>query len=234
VQAIQDRTDWGVLQAALTKNRRVLIRDFFEPQVADALHRTLIAQDWSLVYRENSADQRVRGAELRQMGTTGRAQLSERIIREAQRDFQFAFLSHDMAHAEASGQSDLLTRFFRWMNSEEFFQPIRQLAGIPTINRLYAQGTGYSAGHFLLVHDDEVPVENRRVAYVINLTRDWRPDWGGLLHFCDENRNIVETFYPHFNSLSVFLVPQDHFVSYVPPYAKGERYAITGWLIESS
>jgi Rps23 Pro-64 3,4-dihydroxylase Tpa1-like proline 4-hydroxylase len=73
--------------------------------------------------------------------------------------------------------------------------------------------------------------ENRRFAYVINLTRSWRPDWGGLLHFCDEDCNVSETYYPHFNSMSLFAVPQDHFVSFVPPYAQGERLAVTGWLI---
>lgn len=234
VQAIKTRSDWGSHRLALSAHRRTLIRDFFEPHVADALYRALVAQDWSLVYRENRADQKVRGAELRQMGVVGRADLSQRIVKEAERDFQFAFLSHDMAQAEESGQTDLLTRFLRWMNSEEFFQPMRELTGISAINRLYAQGTGYGPGHFLMVHDDEVPVENRRAAYVINLTQSWRPDWGALLHFCDPSGNVVDTFYPHFNSLSIFLVPQDHFVSYVPPYAKGERYAITGWLIESS
>jgi Rps23 Pro-64 3,4-dihydroxylase Tpa1-like proline 4-hydroxylase len=81
------------------------------------------------------------------------------------------------------------------------------------------------------MHSDETAVERRRIAYVINLTRGWRPDWGGLLHFADDEGNVVDTFFPHFNSLSLFTVPQNHFVSYVAPYAQGKRSAVTGWLI---
>jgi Rps23 Pro-64 3,4-dihydroxylase Tpa1-like proline 4-hydroxylase len=78
-------------------------------------------------------------------------------------------------------------------------------------------------------HDDLHSEEGRLVAYVINLTPAWNADFGGMLHFIGDDGSVEETFYPWFNSLSLFRVPQLHFVSYVPPYVTADRYGITGW-----
>ncbi|MGH8398608.1 MAG: 2OG-Fe(II) oxygenase family protein, partial [Gammaproteobacteria bacterium] len=64
---------------------------------------------------------------------------------------------------------------------------------------------------------------------VLNLTKDWQADWGGLLQFLGEDGKVVDTFFPSFNSLMLFQVPMWHHVSYVTPFAGHGRYAITGW-----
>jgi Rps23 Pro-64 3,4-dihydroxylase Tpa1-like proline 4-hydroxylase len=64
----------------------------------------------------------------------------------------------------------------------------------------------------------------------LNLTKDWRADWGGLLHFVNDNNVIEEVQVPSFNTLALFKVPTRHFVSYVSDYATAKRYAVTGWL----
>ena len=88
---------------------------------------------------------------------------------------------------------------------------------------------GYRPGQFLRMHDDKSHDEDRAFAYVINLGRNWEADWGGLLQFVDDRQNVVETFTPHWNSLSLFRVPQAHQVSQVAPWAGDHRYSITGW-----
>jgi Rps23 Pro-64 3,4-dihydroxylase Tpa1-like proline 4-hydroxylase len=70
----------------------------------------------------------------------------------------------------------------------------------------------------------------RRAAYVLNLTPEWRPDWGGLLQFYDAMGNVSRAFTPGFNVLNIFRVPQPHSVSWVTPLAAAPRYAVTGWL----
>lgn len=225
--------DPAAIRDTLTRRRRVLIRDFFEAPVVEALANALAAVDWSLLYRDETGDRRLSGEELRALSTERRTQISAGINDLAGRTYQFSFYSHPIVHTAQRGESDLLSRFVRWMADEEFLSVMRNISGLQDIDRVYAQGTLYARGSFLNVHNDEVEVENRRLAYVINLTPRWRPDWGGLLHFDDGEGNVVETFFPHFNSLSLFLVPQNHFVSYVAPYAQAERLAITGWLIAS-
>ena len=221
------------IRDTLAARGRAQVRDFFEPRVADALHQALRSVDWDLSYRDESGDALLSAAQLRQLDDIQRGALSDSIHGVAARGFQFSFLSHSLVQAALAGRSDLLARFVRWMADDEFLAYMRHLTGVEGLNRLYAQATYYAPGSFLRVHDDRVDAEDRRIAYVINLARDWRADWGGLLHFCDERMDVVDTFVPHFNSLSLFMVPQNHFVSYVAPFAQGERQAITGWLIRA-
>ena len=66
------------------------------------------------------------------------------------------------------------------------------------------------------------------------LSKFWKPQYGGILHFLDEERkNIIDSYVPDFNNLILFEVPEDHdrphFVSHITPNIKHSRYAITGW-----
>lgn len=223
--------DFAAIAERLQRDGRALVRDFFAPEVVDALDRALRAIDWQLVYRDLNGDRRLTGEQLRALTPQQRMQLTEGILQVARQDFQFSFLSESLVAAVQQGREDLLARFMRWMAGEEFLSHMRRVSGDERINGVYAQATMYSRGNFLTTHDDHVDREDRRMAYVINLTRHWRPDWGGLLHFSAEDGTVLDTFFPHFNSLSLFKVPQRHFVSYVAPFAMAERQAITGWLI---
>lgn len=230
-QYINPHLDLPTLSQTLRSQGRVLIRDFFVPAVADALARAVQGIDWQLSFRDTAGDRTLDGEQLRALTPPQKMQLSEGIHAIASTGFQFSFFSDSLVASVQQGQTDLLSRFMLWMAGEDFLGPMRELSGDPQLKAVYAQATMYTRGNFLTTHDDHVDREDRRLAYVINLTRQWRPDWGGLLHFTAEDGTVLDTFYPHFNSLSLFVVPQRHFVSYVPPFANGERQAVTGWLI---
>ena len=228
---INTRLDRDAIRETIARNGRVQIRDFFEPHVVEALAGALDGIDWRILYRDETGDRKLAAEELSALTPDAKAGLTSGIHHLAEREFQFLFHSHSMVDNAKRGEADILTRFVRWMADEEFLSVMRSLSGMPDINRVYAQATLYTRGSFLLLHTDETAAERRRIAYVINLTRRWSPDWGGLLHFADDDGNVTDTFFPHFNSLSLFTVPQKHFVSYVAPYAQGMRSAVTGWLI---
>jgi Rps23 Pro-64 3,4-dihydroxylase Tpa1-like proline 4-hydroxylase len=72
--------------------------------------------------------------------------------------------------------------------------------------------------------------KNRVAAFVINLSKNWRTDWGGALHILNKDLEIEQSFVPSFNEINVFKVPVEHLVGYVSPFATGQRLSITGWL----
>jgi Rps23 Pro-64 3,4-dihydroxylase Tpa1-like proline 4-hydroxylase len=117
-----------------------------------------------------------------------------------------------------------------FLNSEPFLNFVRALTGDERPAFCDAQATRYRAGHFLTAHDDTSAGKQRLCAYVFNFTRHWRPDWGGLLQFYDRHGNVEAGYTPAFNALNLFAVPKLHAVSYVAPYAPGERLSITGWV----
>jgi Rps23 Pro-64 3,4-dihydroxylase Tpa1-like proline 4-hydroxylase len=90
----------------------------------------------------------------------------------------------------------------------------------------------YKTGHFLSPHSDK---NNGKIGFVINLSRNWKPHYGGNLHIMDKSReNVIYTFTPSFNNLIFFEIPPEngipHFVSHVSPSIKNMRFAVTGWL----
>jgi len=88
----------------------------------------------------------------------------------------------------------------------------------------------YQSGDHSLPHTDAVSSaagENRQVAYVWHLAKEWQPEWGGALFWCPRSAYVP----PQFNSLILFNVGDDsaHFVTTVSPDAQGKRLAINGW-----
>ncbi len=121
------------------------------------------------------------------------------------------------------------------LNSDEFKKMLSEITGleITQLNTMFL--SKYKSGHFLSPHSDK---GNGKIAFVMNLTKGWQPQYGGNLHFLSEDRTkIVETWTPAFNNMVVFFVPPDkeeffglpHFVGHVAPGLKISRYAITGW-----
>jgi Rps23 Pro-64 3,4-dihydroxylase Tpa1-like proline 4-hydroxylase len=126
----------------------------------------------------------------------------------------------------------LLRQLVDVFHYEPILDFIRQLTGDPAIARVRIQATRYRAGHFLRRHDDTgYDDQHRRFAFVFNLSRGWQADWGGLLQFLGADGRVVDTFVPHYNSLSLFKVPQLHCVSQVAAWAEAPRYALTGWFM---
>ncbi len=130
---------------------------------------------------------------------------------------------------EAGNCEEALENFLNFINSDSVLSAIRRITGLENVDYADAQATRYEPGHFLTSHDDQVPDKNRLAAFVFNLTTEWLPDWGGNLMFYDDSNRVSDVFVPTFNSLSLFLVGNQHAVSVVSPFARRPRMAITGW-----
>lgn len=154
------------------------------------------------------------------------------ILRYAQlNDFQY-FYEFIRLLGEDSSAPGVLDAISRDWESESLLQTLRTVVDNDDIAQIDAQLTRYKPGHFLKHHSDEgyQSAQQRKVAYVMSLSKDWQPDWGGLLHFQNADGKIIESLTPEFNSLTLFKVPTAHFVSQVTNYCPASRYSMTGWL----
>jgi SM-20-related protein len=219
-------------QAIFRGRGRLQIHDVLQRRAADLLVECL--QDevpWTLAMRRDGKSMAMPLAEYQALDEPARRDLLTALALEARGQYGFAYETYPMITAVIEGRDPglILHRVTEFLNTPEFIGFARTLTGFDAIRRVSAQATRYRAGHFLRRHDDAETDEGRLVAYVLNLTPGWNPDFGGMLHFIGEDQTVEETFYPWYNSLSVFRVPQQHFVSFVPPYVTASRYAITGW-----
>lgn len=227
---INNDIDLEFWRHALAQRSRIQIPDFLQPSAADALAEELETRvPWQLAERSDGVSRTTpRGA---YPDEATHADLLRRGYAQAAGSYQFAYDSYMLVKAAKEGwDPDLrVHRVLRLFNTPEFLAFARHLGGDPAIAGANAQCTRYRPGHYLMPHEDLDAAEGRRYAFVINLGREWRPDWGGQLQFLAEDGEVLETFLPRWNSLSLFRVPQRHQVTFVVPWAARPRHAITGW-----
>jgi hypothetical protein len=105
-----------------------------------------------------------------------------------------------------------------------------RLSGRSCVGPTEFSASWYLPGDHALPHSDEgasAENNNRQVAFVWHLAKDWRSEWGGALFWCPKACYLR----PVFNTLLLFNVGPEsiHFVTHVSPYAQGKRLAINGW-----
>ncbi|MFN7551346.1 MAG: 2OG-Fe(II) oxygenase [Pseudomonadota bacterium] len=221
-------------RAELARRTRVQIPGWLAPAAAGDLHRCLAAEvPWGLAHRTAEGPVTTRAEALAALDAAGRDALLSGARALAVHGYAFAYDAYHMVTAYKEGRDPglLLHRVLEALNGPEYLGFARALTGEPRIRRASAQATRYRPGQFLKYHTDIDSGEGRLFAYVINLSRQWDADWGGLLQFIDESGAVLDTFVPRFNSLSLFRVPQGHAVSLVAPWAGEDRLAVTGWFM---
>jgi Rps23 Pro-64 3,4-dihydroxylase Tpa1-like proline 4-hydroxylase len=231
---IDPALDLDYWRGELQRHSRVQIPGWMKPAAADALRRCLDEDvTWDLALRSAAGPQALSHASLAALDAAGQAALLAQAQQHAEDDYAFAYDRYPMVAAYKSGRDPglHLHGVLEFLNSPPHLELARALTGEPSIRRASAQATRYRPGQFLKYHTDIDTLEGRLFAYVINLTRNWQADWGGLLQFIDEGGSVTETFMPRWNSLSLFRVPQGHAVSLVAPWARAPRLALTGWFM---
>jgi SM-20-related protein len=217
----------------LVQRTRVQIPDFLQDDAAETIYRCLLNDTpFALAERSQGVSHTIAAERYAAMSEAEHRDLLEAAYARAKREFQFSYDSCMMVKAVKEGWAPpVLLAVLEFLNSPEFLLFARRLTGEPTINSVSAQATRYRPGQFLTRHQDKEVSEGRVCAYVINLSKAWDSDWGGLLQFHDAENRLIDTFVPYWNHLSLFRVPQSHTVSLVTPWAVRDRLAITGWFL---
>lgn len=125
----------------------------------------------------------------------------------------------------------LVCQAIAWLVSPAMVDMVARLTGrdISRGNAFFA--SCYTGGTFLSPHTDG---DNGQVGLVWQLTRDWRPEYGGALHLLShQSERVTDVIVPRFNTAILFDLPAQvgtpHFVSHVVPGVPGRRLAISGW-----
>jgi Rps23 Pro-64 3,4-dihydroxylase Tpa1-like proline 4-hydroxylase len=229
--------DIDAARRAFAQRGRVRIPDVLTPPSAARLLACLLTDvPWALTYNDADDNVFLDAAALRELGERKQHELVQQILSRAQDRFQYLFRSYPMVRAYVQGEDpDLFLHYvFEWLNDRATLDVMRNITGIATLRKANAQATLYRPGHFLTLHDDSGhPEQHRRVAYVLNMTQGWRAEWGGQLQFLNADGDVDQVWMPAYNSLTLFKVPTPHLVTYVAPFARRPRYAITGWLCDA-
>ena len=207
------------------KNKKVQIKDILANQVAEILFKQAVNEkNWVLATGHDATKYEKRIS--KQFEKVNAIQIKK--IQDKFKNDHFSYIfSRSMNNIQPSFLEYTLRKN---MASEEFIHYLNEITNLKLtkLNTLFL--SKYKGGNFLSPHSDN---GNGKLAFVLNLTKNWKPQYGGILHFMNDTKTeIVESFTPLFNNLMLFEVPEGgipHFVSHVVPYVKQERYSITGW-----
>jgi len=232
--ALNPNLDLTGLRERFETTSRLQIKDAFHPDTAERLHQCLMNETpWMLAYNEGPEPKYLRHEQMASMTPQEQSAFTQQIFQGAAKGFQFVYLDFPVSGtAKVEGQRTFYTHdVLKFLNGEEFRELAVNVTGVTSEFDVDTHATCYQAGHFLTKHNDigsnDVP---RLVAYVIQMTKSWLPDWGGKTEFFDDNGNVIESVVPEFNTITMFKVPQPHSVTFVPPFCPGRRVAMTGWL----
>ncbi|TFV27208.1 hypothetical protein E4K64_39330 [Bradyrhizobium frederickii] len=149
--------------------------------------------------------------------------------------FQYLFKSYPLVERLRDGcATGVLRTIAEYLTGTRFRRIVADATGHGEFIHVDGFASRFEAGHFLTTHTDKQPPGTpgiRKVAYSLNLTTQWDNDWGGQTAFWSDHDPPI-CFPPTYNTLLLFAVPRPHSVLYVPPYARGARLALTGWLHE--
>lgn len=225
--------DWQSEAKRFADTGRTQAQGILQADSAETLHELIANQpNWNAVFDRQGTHVDLNANALSVLTPQQMKGLLGHINETAAHGFQYFFANiplYDIYHSRRDAPAGL-RQLYEFINGEAFLETCRALTGFDHIAFADAQITRYGPGQFLTRHDDNVKGKNRLAAFVLNMTPEWRAEWGGTLEFYDEPGNVLEGFMPSFNALNLFKVPQSHAVTYVPPFAGGYRYGITGWL----
>jgi SM-20-related protein len=227
--ALNPALDEGGIAEAFARDGRVHIPNVLTSESAARVHRCLEQETDFVLLAKNGPEEghswRVATLTPQQNGA-----LMAQAYTVAREKFHFLYDAHSMSNdgEPYPDPSHYLSAVTAFLNSAPMLDFVRRVSGKSDVAYASAQATRYRPGQFLNQHDDGNG-RGRLVAYVLNMTPHWRPDWGGALLFSDRPGHISEGYLPAFNALNLFRVPQEHLVGFVAPFAGAARYSITGW-----
>ena len=225
--------DPNALAAQFRLDDRVRIRGLLDPAVADrAAEICRNRLPFNFLFNLNGRNQVWTNADVSRKSAEELQRIQRDIWSEAQRGIGFQYGGYAMRMADRnSGDEalDYLHGLFDFLNSAEMLDFIMQVTGSNELVSADAQYTRYIPGQYLTRHRDVVEAQGRKFAFVLGFSRNWHPDWGGLLQFFEEDGTPRDAWAPEFNCLNVFATRHIHSVTYVTPFAGEPRLSLTGW-----
>ncbi len=220
----------AALRAIFAEGDCLQISEFLDQSSINRLVGTLSDVSWNLVMNDRERHIDLPVAQLPSLGLERIQRAIQQARARAATEFQYVYENFPVADAFQNGhlKGKDLGRFFTFMNSKPVRTFLEQVTG-HSIDFCDMQLTKYGPGHVLTQHDDGIEGKNRKFAYVLSLTPEWRAIWGGQLQFLTDDGQISRSFIPAFNTLSIFSVPVPHHVTEVASFAPHSRVSMTGW-----
>lgn len=228
---LNDKLDLKALAAAFKKKGRVQAPDAMDGKSADALSETIEKMAlWRSVLMEGDKDRGLTGQELNSMTERRRRELLERAYIQA-RD-QYQYLRYDCPTDEIPNAKDpkALKDADDYFKSDGFRDVLRKIAGSKDGELENVHARWLQREQFMTDSSLATNLPDCKLWFSMDVTRTWKPHWGGELKFIDDEGEIEESWAPGFNRLNIYAGDARHCISYVTPFHNAFCLSICGRL----
>ncbi len=232
---INPNLDLESIREEFKTKRVVVVKDFLREDVANYIHTYFTEEmptDWwriSTCPKLNMDD----GFDLTPNTEDNQEVIKQRYLHalESFKNGLFSYSFHRTINDHDSECTCTECDFREWLMSDTQMTFLNKVLDMPvnTTDEVFA--AVYLPGDFLSPHVDS---PNGSVGFVYQLTKDWKAQFGGNLHFLHNETSEVERVeVPTFNTLTLFDLPKGigklHYVSHVSPGVEELRLTYTGW-----
>ncbi|MCR6644892.1 MAG: 2OG-Fe(II) oxygenase [Terricaulis sp.] len=209
----------------------VQVQGLFTPESAEALSTLLTKHTpWRQTFLDEGKPVSFTEAGIAQVGQAAYRAKMIKVLENGRKAYGYNFFHYPMSQAQHQGwdPGHSIHGVTAFLNGPDFLDLGRAVTGVGAINKVEAMASLYAPGSFLTRHVDHGDGA-RRAAYVIGLSKEWQPDWGGLLLFYDGKGDVAGGYAPRFNVVTIFDTKHEHAVTQVANFAGASRYSIAGW-----
>jgi len=227
--------DIDALAEEYRRDDRVRIKNIFQQDVAERLRDGCVSHvPFDFIFHLDGQNRVLTSEQMAALDSNQQKSMNAKVMQAASEGVGFFYCGYmPNRHAKPDNESlAFLHQVYESLKNEESLAVFRRITRRSDLTDIDGQYTRYTQGHFLTRHSDNIVSENRRIAFVFGLSTQWHPDWGGLLQFYEKDGTPRDAWSPEFNTLSLFDVKHIHGVSYVTPFAAGQRLSFTGWFTD--
>jgi len=235
---INPNLDLEALAKSYQVNKSLKIENFMQPEIAERMRDACLSHvPFNVQYVVDDNYQSKTPQEVASLNPQQAQHINSKVSSAASQGVGFLYEGYASTRAKTETNKSInpeltfLHTIFDYLGSEEVLNLITKITSDHKVTGADSQYTRFTPGHFLTRHLDVMPGRGRKFAFVLGLTKDWHPDWGGLLQFYEQDGTPLESWMPQFNVLSIFDVSHIHAVTYVTPYALAPRLSLAGWFV---
>jgi Rps23 Pro-64 3,4-dihydroxylase Tpa1-like proline 4-hydroxylase len=223
--------DTKQLAKAYKGKKRLQIPDFLEASEADQLYEVLtLKTPWQITYNDGKKAIWIDVKEMENKIGRRIREMTNLIFGNATKgDFQYIRYARLLKENQTGMRplDPVLVEIYDFLNGKDVSGFIKAVTG-KSIKEADAEAHWYNNDNFQTVGDGVHLSAKASIGFTLNLAKNWRADWGGITLFTGQDQHIAEVFIPKFNSLEIFEIPTNHFISMVTHYAGDFRISIAG------
>ena len=225
--------DKAALARQFAIDGRLRITDVLENSIAERIRNCCVSDvPYAYHYHVDGTNVAMPAAQMAAMSPAEQQDLSKRVLNEAAKGIGFLYCGYAIGRQDkATSNPNLLFlhEVFDYLNGREMLSFIEEIANHSNLQSADAQYTRFVSGQYLTRHRDDVTNQQRQLAFVFGFSKNWHPDWGGMLQFFEDDGTARDAWMPAFNTMSLFDIRHIHSVTYVTPFAREQRLSLTGW-----